>query len=1053
MDTTDNLNLILTIFQILQALGIIIPVIGIYGLLKMRQTNTSTKLLIANIGVLIMNSCYLLILRSDNLHSTVSSFRIMYLGNIIFYIFFIMFVFSYLQVHKFRMIIPIVFIFEIVDLYLTWDENAAFKTYNNFEMKELNETALHYLDFEYGTLSKIRYAFIIVMMLFLLAVTLRRMYNSKIRFDKHNYAKLSGSIFVVMISLSFTLAFDMKFDIVPISTSIACIFVIIGVLKGDFYSIVETGRDTVFDAIQAAIIMVDEKWNYIDANSYAKSKIKVLNYLNTYSALPPSIREMLDSEEINILFEGSTFNKNHFDLYAGNEVVGKAVILTDVTRETRLWEQVVSEKEKAQAANIAKSTFMSNMSHEIRTPMNAIVGMSEILMRSDMDSQYKQYVENIRNSGDALLSIINDILDFSKIESGKLELVESEYEPISILNDLSMIFLNRIGSKPISLIYDIDPRLPAKLYGDSLRIRQIITNIANNAIKFTDEGYVKITIKVRRIDNDFDEVMIAVKDSGMGIKEEDLQKIFESFSQVDTKRNHEKEGTGLGLAISKQLIELMGGTIHVQSVYGEGSDFIMTVKQRHVCDAYAVDLHYNEEERKSIRISGIFENVEELNELKNLCRLYKLNYVDFNPDEHEDVNYIFTDVGCYKLEKDIFMEFKYKHGSEIVVLQNPMGDPLWDKEVAVVNAPLYTVNFVHVLNHEVMSMHEKHNETMDFIAPDAKILVVDDNDMNLKVAAGLLEPLQMKIDTVNSAMKALEMLKGKEYHMVFMDHMMPIMDGVEATEIIRSWGEKDEYFKKLPIIALSANAVSGAKEEFMSHGMNDFVSKPIEMKQILGVLREYLPPKLIDDTVAPNVIKTDLYEDVEPIEGLDPIAGIRNSGSRELFYNLLGDFYKLIDTKSNKIEKCLADGLIKDYTIEVHALKNTARMIGAIELSEKFLDLENHGRTEDCTYLERETANVLEFYRSYKEILKPYGEIQNEAKDDVSLDELKEILAMMKEAVESFDLDTVDAGMKRLEEVKIPQDMVKYVNDLRVAVADVAMEDILRITTDIIANM
>lgn len=1052
MNTAENVRVLMTVMMAIQSVGIVIPMIGIFGVLQRRQTKTSTKLLIANIGVLIMNSGYLIILRSNNLSSSISAFKIMYLGNIIFYLFFILFCLSYLQ-HVAPVWFSLVFVFfEIADLYITWNDATAYLTYFNFQTHQIADMNINYLTYEYGPLSMIRYTIILLVLIVLLSISIKRMLYSKTLFDKHNYIKLSGSLFVVTFALMASCTYEFEIYIVPISSAVACIFIIVGVLKGDFYSIVETGRDTIFDAIESAIVMVDSKWNYIDANMYAKNRIKVLNYLNTYSNIPPTIRDILDNIEPTIEFEGNMYSKNAYNLYAGKEVVGQAIILSDITSEAKLMEQLVDEKEKAQSANIAKSLFMSNMSHEIRTPMNAIVGMSEILMRTDMEPEYKQYVENIRNSGDALLSIINDILDFSKIESGKLELVEDEYEPTSLLNDLSMIFLNRIGTKPIDLIYDIDPRLPAKLFGDVVRIRQIITNIVNNAIKFTDEGCVKITIKIRNIDNSRMELMVAVRDTGMGIKESDLGKLFQSFSQVDTKKNHEKEGTGLGLAISKQLVEMMGGNITVHSRYGEGSEFIFTIIQKHVDDEYAVELKYNEEERDELYIAGEFANEERLDELKNLCRLYKLHFVDYKETDKE-IRYFFTDYGTYLKDKEIILDCKIAHGTEVIVLQNPMNETLWDSEVSVINAPLYTVNFVHVLNHEMLSVHEKENETMTFIAPKAKILIVDDNEMNLKVATGLLEPLHMKMDVAQSGKEALELLQAKDYHLVFMDHMMPVMDGIETTAIIRSWGEEDEYFKKLPIIALSANAITGAREEFLAKGMDGFVSKPIELRSILKVLKEFLPADLIEETNAPLVDHQDDFADVEPISGLDVVSGVKNSGSRELFYSLLGDFYKLIDTKSTKIYKCLEDHLIKDYTIEVHALKNTARMIGAMELSQNFLDLENHGREEDIEYLENNTEKVLEFYRSYKEILRPYGEIQYASKEEVSNTELLEILMMMKEAVDSFDLDTVDAGMKRLEEVKLPMELEEGMNELRAAVADVAMEDILSITSKMMAKI
>lgn len=252
--------------------------------------------------------------------------------------------------------------------------------------------------------------------------------------------------------------------------------------------------------------------------------------------------------------------------------------MLNVTKRYNMMEELKEAKQRAEEANESKSNFLSNMSHEIRTPMNAIVGMTEILLRSDLSDQDRGYLMNIKNSGASLLTIINDILDFSKIESGRLEIIEEEYEPMSMLSDLSMIFLNRIGDKPVELLFDIDRNLPNKMYGDALRIRQVIINIANNAIKFTGNGYVKLTIKMSPMtEADMVNLDISIEDSGQGIKPEDLDKLFGSFQQVDIKKNRNKEGTGLGLAISKQLVETMGGQIGVRSEYGKGSEFYFNI--------------------------------------------------------------------------------------------------------------------------------------------------------------------------------------------------------------------------------------------------------------------------------------------------------------------------------------------------------------------------------------------------------------------------------------------------------------------------------------------
>ncbi len=721
------------------------------------------------------------------------------------------------------------------------------------------------------------------------------------------------------------------------------------------------------------------------------------------------------------------------------------MILVDLTENYNMMEQLKEANLRAEEANESKSNFLSNMSHEIRTPMNAIVGMTEILLRSDMSEQDRGYLMNIKNSGASLLTIINDILDFSKIESGKLDIIEEEYEPMSILSDLGMIFLNRIGDKPIEPMFDIDKDLPNRMYGDSLRIRQVIINIANNAIKFTEAGFVKLTIKMTQMaEEDMVDLGISIRDSGQGIKPEDLKKLFGSFQQVDTKKNRNKEGTGLGLAISKQLVENMGGRIDVKSEYGKGSEFYFNIPQKVIGKQLAAAVKDEAIIHEPMVVSGHMGDKRILEQLRGMAEGYGLRYVDCYEakDRGEKVDFFFVDESVYQELKEGIEKYFVSNGTELCVLQNPMRETVWNEQVTVVNKPLYTLNFCQVINHETMASFGETDNVMNFVAPQAQILIVDDNEMNLKVARGLLQPLQMNIDTASSGRQAIEMVQEKRYHIVFMDHMMPVMDGVETTQNIRKL--PDAYIRNMPIIALTANAVMGAREIFKEAGMNDFVAKPIELKDICSKIRAWLPGELVRKLSAPAAVQEQIPEQELPvIEGLNVAEGVRNSGSLELFTNLLGDFYKLIDLKATKIEKCLADGLIHDYTIEVHALKNTARMIGALELSELFYKMEQCGNAEDVDTITRENPAVMELYRSYKPILEPYGKANEQDKREVPKAEIIEALDRLGTAMDNFDLDGADAALAELEEYRLPKELGSYMEELRAYVADVAMEDVM----------
>ncbi len=937
--------------------------------------------------------------------------------------------------------------FEAFALLIMWDDKRREKAFGEMDFGEDVTYGYHFLSKEGGVVYAIRYSFLTALLLALIIYMIVRRIQLRKQggTEKHNLSHLIIAKFVVIIPLALELLFSFNFEVVPLFSAVAVLLIIVSVVEGDIFNILDIGRGWMVENFDALFLVADKSYGYLDSNKYARDNFEELSGIHKGEKLPWQIEQLFKSEEEEIIIEDKHYKKYIKDLNIRNRIRGHAMILIDLTENYNMMEQLKEAKLHAEEANESKSNFLSNMSHEIRTPMNAIVGMTEILLRSDLSEQDRGYLMNIKNSGASLLTIINDILDFSKIESGKLEIVEEEYEPMSMLSDLSMIFLNRIGDKPIELMFDIDKDLPNRLYGDSLRIRQVIINIANNAIKFTEAGYVKLTIKmIQMTEADMVELAVSIQDSGQGIKPDDLKKLFGSFQQVDTKKNRNKEGTGLGLAISKQLVENMGGQIGVKSEYGKGSEFYFNIPQKVIGSQLAAAIKEEAIVHEPIVVSGRMGDQHVLAQMKNMAEGYGLRYVDCYEarDNNEKVDFFFVDESMYQELKDGIEKYFVSNGTELCVLQNPMRETVWNEQVTVVNKPLYSLNFCQVINHETTAAFVETDNVMNFIAPQAQILIVDDNEMNLKVAKGLLQPLQMNIDTASSGKMAIEMVQEKRYHIVFMDHMMPVMDGVETTQNIRKL--PDEYIQNMPIIALTANAVMGAREIFKEAGMNDFVAKPIELKNICSKIRAWLPKDLIHKMSEPVAVQEQISEqDLPVIEGLDVAEGIKNSGSLQLFTNLLGDFYKLIDLKSTKIEKCLADGMIRDYTIEVHALKNTARMIGALELSELFYKMEQCGNAEDLETITRENPAIMELYKSYKRILEPYGKANEQDKKEVPKKEIIEALDKINTAMDSFDLDGADAALAELEEYRIPEELSSYMEELRAYVADVAMEDVM----------
>lgn len=1021
--------------NIIQTIGMAVPLAGIGALIRKEQNHTSLFLMLTNIGCLLINGSYLLLLQSQTPREALAAMKLEYLGNVFFYLFFVMFLLSYLKIkHSWILLFPWLGL-DIANLFCLWNDGLNHFVYR--EMRFVLHERFNYLQVQItlGALGITRYALISFTLLGSLLYMLYRMFRMKAKKERNNMARLIGTQFIIIVSLNITILANISYDVVPICASLSIIAIILGVIRGELLSAVDTGREWVMEHMDNAFLVVDPEYGYLDANGCAKTMFPWLKSLTRNQCVGPELQYIFFSPESSVHIQDRYYEKTIETIRQEDEVIGYGMLLMDVTEQRQLMEQLQAAKQSAEEANQAKSDFMSNMSHEIRTPMNAIVGMTEILLRTPMPEQEKGYLWNIKNSGNALLAIINDILDFSKIESGKMEIVEEDYEPMSMFHDLSMIFLNRIGGKEIELLYDIDKDLPRKLCGDSLRLRQVVINLMNNAIKFTEEGYVRLTVKVVSRQDEAVCLEFRVEDSGQGIRQEDLPKLFGMFQQVDTKKNRQKEGTGLGLAISKQLVELMGGEIRVESEYGVGSTFIFTLPQKVRSDSPAAAVH-----TENAAVSGVFENPRLADSLKQLAQVYGVTFVPPERAFEERVDCFFTDEKALLNQEE--RNCLKNRGTVFCLLQNPMTQKEIETDVYVMNKPLYSLNFCQVVNRESSSAATGTVDVLNFTAPAANILIVDDNEMNLKVAVGLLEPLQMQIDLADSGKTALSMIQKKRYDLIFMDHMMPVMDGVETTQTLRAM--EGEYYQTVPVIALTANVITEAQETFKQAGMNDFAAKPIKMKEICAVLRKWLPESCIQEgqpEAAQSVQESAAR--LAPIEGLDVAEGVRNSGSETLFYNLLGDFYRLIDMKAEKIEKCLADGLLKDYTIEVHALKSTARMIGAQELSAEFYELEQLGNAADEAALREKTPGVLAHYRSYKPILKPFAVSQNEEKQSVSADVMASTLQELSDAVDQFDLDGADRAMKTLEEFQWPEELQDDLERLRALVADVAMDEIM----------
>lgn len=705
---------------------------------------------------------------------------------------------------------------------------------------------------------------------------------------------------------------------------------------------------------------------------------------------------------------------------------------------------VLQANEEIEHAAQMKSDFLANMSHEIRTPMNAVIGMAELALRENLPKAAREYIGHIISSGKTLLTIINDILDFSKIEAGKMPIEEEEYEPMSLVNDVANIISTRIGDKDLELVLDIAPDLPRRLIGDCNRLKQVIINLTNNAVKFTNKGEVVLHVGFQKVSDDLVNLEVAVQDTGIGIKKENLPKIFKSFQQVDSKRNRNIEGSGLGLTISQRIVQTMNGDISVESEYEKGSTFSFWVPQKIFDARPSVEVH----EKEKILAAGLVSNGFLRKHLEKDMDHLGVQYISMESEDELDdvvfknVQYLFVGQGRFSVKIEEFIS-KHPEVKVILIIDFRNSVKLSSDNLMVLKKPIYALNIAAIFNGEGNQdfVGFGAREDFEFIAPEAEILIVDDNAINLTVAEGLLKPLQMKIETADSGKKAVDMISAKMYDIIFMDHMMPELDGVETTHIIRRFHPE---YKDVPIIALTANAISGTKEMFIQEGMNDFVAKPIEMRTMLSKLRTWLPKQKIKKVTSAEQAEPEQPKEELVIEGLDTQAALKLLGNEKLFWAVLKDYYQVIEKKAALIKKLETEEQWHSYTIEVHALKSSSKQIGAMELSEKAAALEKAGNEENGSLIHRDTDEMLKQYLQYRDILALYFEAPKETKvepqDEIASQTLGEYFNIITEALDELDMDRIDEVLQEMEAYKYPDGQDLLLEQLKVAVMDYDVE-------------
>ncbi|MBO4980845.1 MAG: response regulator [Lachnospiraceae bacterium] len=641
----------------------------------------------------------------------------------------------------------------------------------------------------------------------------------------------------------------------------------------------------------------------------------------------------------NDLYCSLSINKIYDDY---KDIIGYIIIVTDLSEHMKSMKKLEEAIREAEHANQAKSIFLANMSHEIRTPMNVIVGFSELILKMDINDEVRKHVEDIKWSSHNLLATINDILDISKIESGKMELVLDTYFTSGLLNDIFLIISPQAAKKNLAFRTEVDKNIPTSLYGDKIRLRSVLINILNNAVKYTQKGSISFTASVLKQTDKYITLEFKISDTGIGIREKDLQNLFQSFSRLDKKANREIEGTGLGLAIANGYVKLMGGDVKVESTYQKGSTFTVTLDQE-IIDA------------------------------------------------------------------------------------TPIGED-------------YSTKFAS-LNSSSISDMKIHG---------LRVLVVDDNPVNLRVAYGILSYYGLITDTASCAADAIRLCRSQNYAFVFMDQMMPGIDGVEAMKEIRTINSHYAPGGACKIIVLTADAIKGTRENLIRKGFDEYLGKPLNIPQLERLFLKYVPNDKItyETSERPN---TDISFLKDSLPGIDVESGIKNCGGNIPDYlEILKITYEYGAKQLAELENSWKEKNYEHYIIKIHSMKSTSLNIGATDISNAARMQEEQGRAGNLSYIDEHLQEFQEQYRNLlarlETVLTHYELLSSDAEDTPSevMDAhmARQVIHHLEHCIEEFNFGKVFEILEETKKYQFSEEYEKLFSQIATLMEDLAIDDI-----------
>ncbi len=853
-------------------------------------------------GSLVQNIGYLLELTAPTLEAAVTAVTVENVGSAFAPLCYCWFIYIYCYATPPKVLLRTltgISFFVLPTVFFNW--NGLF--YREFQWLTAPD-GFHYISITYGPLYVVFMLSRILIPYFLCMVTLVRAIRQRSdrEINRQYWTIFWISSLPVFVLIAYVFKFTAVFDLTPVTMAIAMSMVVIVVWSRRNYDFRHLAAEKVLESLGDGVIALDDHDRLISYNRAAAHIFTSLpaHKLGENIRVVEDFREEMLNEHVPWSF---SISGQHYECHSkqitdeNGKKQGCVILVLDMTDIKAYINEIKRVRQQAEKANIAKSEFLANMSHEIRTPMNAIIGLNDIIMEECPDPQVYAHAKDVQSAAKNLLAIINDILDLSKVEAGKMELVYTDYHLKTLVDEVVGMMDMAASKRGLIMKYECDETLPCRYNGDEGRIKQILINILNNAIKFTREGYVRAFVKGWPGKTADEEILsFRIEDTGCGIKEEDLSKIFEDFRQVDSKRNRSVEGTGLGLAIVKHLVELMGGTIDVESVYGEGTAFTITIPQKIV-------------DRRTIA---------ELPEM---------------PQAEQDAVSAFT-------------------------------------------------------------------------APDVKVLIVDDNMINRKVARGFLKNYAFDLSEAESGPEAIELVRNNRYDIIFMDHMMPMMDGIEAAEIIRR--DCGENGTSPAIIALTANAMEGMRERFLDRGFQDFIAKPLDRKELGQLLVRWVPEerRQAKGAAAADGPAADLS--AFRIEGIDMEAASRYCGGDEAGFLELLELYCQDGQRKGALLRELAESDISSYCVEVHGLKSASANIGALEVSDMARAQENAAAQGERAFIADHFPSMMEAYEALLMNIGLFLEEhrQNDAQEEklppLSITELKEQVGAALKELEDF---------------------------------------------------